>query len=200
MISKLKEPEKDVILISGYKRSGKDTTAKMMKEMIEQCGQKVEVMSFAEPLKFIAKTIFNISDEQLDEFKNGYKGVYCYDENDNINLLTDFREVLKKLGTEAIKPLFGDDVWVNLIKDKMNKSDADIIIIPDFRFLIEDAFKNSITIRIVNNDIKNEDLHPSETELDGYRFDYYFDNTGYCLTKEVIKEIMVTGPSGDKNV
>ena len=196
----IKEPEKDVILISGYKRSGKDTTAKMMKEIIEQSGQKVEIMSFAEPMKFIAKTIFNISDEQLDKFKNERTYIFSSEKLGSFDKLTDFREVLKKLGTEAIKPLFGDDVWVNLIKDKINKSDADIIIIPDFRFLIEDSFSNSITIRIINNDIKNEDLHPSETELDGYKFDYYFDNTGYCLTKEKIKKIMVAGPNGDTNV
>ena len=188
-----KEPEQVVILISGYKRSGKDTTAKMLKEIIEEStSQKVEIMSFAEPLKFIAKTIFGISDEELDKFKNNKEGIY------HLNLLgyrrykflTNFREVLTKIGSDALKPIFGDDVWVKVIKEKMLKSDADVIIVPDFRFLVENAFKNSVTIRIVNYDIVNDSSHPSEIELDNFVFDYYLDNTKHRLNKEVIKEDM----------
>lgn len=186
-----KEPEQDVILVSGYKRSGKDTTAKMLKEIIEEStSQKVEIMSFAEPLKFIAKTIFGISDEQLDEYKNNYRGIYYYDDSNELDILTNFREVLTKIGSDALKPIFGDDVWVKVMKEKMLKSDADVIIIPDFRFLVENAFKNSVTIRIVNYDVVNDSSHPSEAELDNFVFDYYFDNTRHRLNKEVIKEDM----------
>ena len=186
-----KEPEQDVILVSGYKRSGKDTTAKMLKEIIEEStSQKVEIMSFAEPLKFIAKTIFGISDEELDKFKNDKEGIYHLSGFRQYKFLTDFRQVLTKVGSDALKPIFGDDVWVKVIKEKMLKSDADVIIIPDFRFFVENAFKNSITIRIVNDDIVNDTTHQSETELDNFKFDFYLDNTGYCLTKEIIKEEM----------
>ena len=186
-----KEPEQDVILISGYKRSGKDTTAKMLKEIIEEStSQKVEIMSFAEPLKFIAKTIFGISDEQLDEYKNNYRGIYYYDDSNELDILTNFREVLTKIASDALKPIFGDDVWVKIIKEKMLKSNADVIIIPDFRFLVENAFKNSVNIRIVNYDIVNDSSHPSEIELDNFIFDYYLDNTRHRLNKEVIKEDM----------
>lgn len=186
-----KEPEQDVILVSGYKRSGKDTTAKMLKEIIEEStSQKVEIISFAEPIKFTAKTIFGISDEQLDEYKNNYRGIYYYDDSNELDILTNFREVLTKVGSDALKPIFGDDVWVKVMKEKMLKSDADVIIIPDFRFLLENAFKNSVTIRIVNYDVVNDSSHPSETELDNFVFDYYLDNTRHRLNKEVIKEDM----------
>ena len=191
ILKKTKEPEKNVILVSGYKRSGKDTTAKMLKEIIEEnSSQKVEIMSFAEPIKFITKTIFNISEEKLENFKNEHAGIYCYDDSNELDILTNFREVLTKVGSDALKPIFGNDVWVKVIKEKMLKSDADIIIIPDFRFLVENAFKNSVTIRINNDDIVNDTTHPSETELDNFKFDFYLDNTGYCLTKEIIKEEM----------
>lgn len=185
------EPEQDVILVSGYKRSGKDTTAKMIKEIIEEnSSQKVEIMSFAEPLKFIAKTIFGISDEELDNFKNDKEGIYYLSGHRHYKLLTDFRQVLTKVGSDALKPIFGDDVWVKVIKEKMLKSDADVIIIPDFRFLVENSFKNSVTIRINNDDIINDSTHTSETELDNFVFDYYLDNTGYRLDKETIKKDM----------
>ena len=182
ILKETKEPEQSVILVSGYKRSGKDTTAKMMKEIIEENSyQKVEIMSFAEPLKFIAKTIFGISDEVLEIFKNDKKEILCYDKNLEIVKLTDFREVLTKVGSDALKPIFGNDVWVKVIKNEMLKSDADIIIIPDFRFLVENAFKNSVTIRINNDDIVNDTTHPSETELDNFKFYFYIYNNLYFL-------------------
>lgn len=186
-----KEPEQEVILISGYKRSGKDTTAKMLKEIIEEStSQKVEIMSLAEPLKFIAKTIFGISDEELDKFKNNKEGIYHLSGFREYKFLTDFRQVLTNVGSDALKPIFGDDVWVKVIKEKMLKSDADVIIIPDFRFFVENAFKNSITIRIVNVDIVNDSSHPSEIELDNFVFDYYLDNTKHRLNKDTIRKDM----------
>lgn len=189
--NKPKEPEQDVILVSGYKRSGKDTTSKMLKEIIEaNTSKKVEIMSFAEPIKFIAKTIFNISDEQLDKFKNDREGIYSLYSYRKYTMLTDFREILPAIGNDALKPIFGNDVWVKVIKDKMLKSDAEIIIIPDFRFLVENAFENSVTIRVVNDNIKNDTTHPSETELDNFEFDFYLNNTGYRLTKELVKKEM----------
>lgn len=203
MTSKPKEP--GIVLISGYKRSGKDTTAKMMKEIIEDgTSQKVEILSFAEPLKQIIATLFDISVEELEDFKNDpvNNQLYMLTGYQNYERITDFRVLLMRIGNEAMKPIFGEDVWVKIMKDKIAKSDADVIIIPDFRFLVEDAFKktNSITIRIKNDNIKNTTKHASETELDNYEFDVILDNTGYKLTKEIIKEEMIKQTIGKENV
>ena len=185
---KTKEPE--IILISGYKRAGKDTTAQMLKEIFEENQLKVEILSFADTLKNIACIIFNISREQLDKFKNNETPIgthewftdcleYYFEE------LTNFRKVLTKIGNEALKPIFGEDIWVKDIQKKIAASNADIIIIPDFRFKIEHINK-AITVRVVNNDIVNKETHPSETELEDFNFDVYLDNTGYQLTKEIL--------------
>lgn len=188
MTSKTKEPE--VILISGYKRAGKDTTAQMLKEIFEENQLKVEILSFADTLKNIACIIFDISREQLDEFKNNETSIGTYEKyNDHLGYefeeLTNFRKVLTKIGNEALKPILGEDIWVKDIQKKIAASDADIIIIPDFRFKIEHINK-AITVRVVNDDIVNKETHPSETEIEDFSFDVYIDNTGYQLTKETL--------------
>ena len=188
MTSKTKEPE--IILISGYKRAGKDTTAQMLKEIFEENQLKVEILSFADTLKNIVCIIFDISREQLDEFKNNETEIGTYKwHRDHLeyefNKLTNFRKVLTNIGNEALKSVFGEDIWVKDIQKKIAESDADIIIIPDFRFKIEHINK-AITVRVVNDDIVNKETHQSETEIENFNFDVYLDNTGYQLTKETL--------------
>lgn len=188
MTYKTKEPE--VVLISGYKRAGKDTTAQMLKEIFEESQLKVEILSFADTLKNIACIIFDISREQLDEFKNNETPIGMYYHNSNkkrydFEELANFRNVLTRIGNDALKPIFGEDIWVKDIQKKIAASDADIIIIPDFRFKIEHINK-AIAVRVVNDDIVNKETHPSETELEDFNFDVYLDNTGYQLTKEIL--------------
>ena len=71
------------------------------------------------------------------------------------------------------------------MREKIEKSEADIIIIPDFRFMVE-HIPNAVTIRILNDDIVNDTDHLSETELINFDFDMSIDNTGYNQTQESI--------------
>ena len=177
--------DKVIIQIGGFKRSGKDTISKMIANHYQSSGKLVDIFHYADPLKQIAASIFNISLEQLDDFKNNKTQLWRFDEFENTYLVTDFREILMKIGNEAIKPIFGDDVWRNIMSKKIEKSNADIIIIPDFRFNVE-HLNNAITIRILNDDIVNDTDHPSETELIDFDFDMFIDNTGYNQTQESI--------------
>jgi len=177
--------DKVIIQIGGYKRSGKDTISKMIANHYESNGKLVDIFHYADPLKQIAASIFNISLESLDEFKNNKTNLWRFDNYDNAYLITDFREVLMKIGNEAIKPIFGNDVWQRIMFEKIEKSEADIIIIPDFRFKVE-HIPNAVTIRINNSDIVNDTDHPSETELLDFDFDMSIDNTSYTQTQEEV--------------
>jgi hypothetical protein len=176
---------KVIIQIGGYKRSGKDTISKMIANHYESNGKLVDIFHYADPLKQIAASIFNISLEALDEFKNNKTNLWRFDNYDNAYLITDFREVLMKIGNEAIKPIFGNDVWQRIMFEKIEKSEADIIIIPDFRFKVE-HIPNAVTIRINNSDIVNDTDHPSETELLDFDFNMSIDNTSYTQTQEEV--------------
>lgn len=176
-----------VILINGKKRSGKDYLAKMLKLELEQQNKTVEIMSYADPIKEILADTFNISVELIDEYKNNFQAIDVAGEN-----LLNFRELLQRFGTEAMKKQFGDDVWVNLLKGKINISTAEYILISDFRFLCEDISEgfNVTTVNVINKDIIAEDEHSSENELNDYNFDITLDNTGYSLDNEDVQKVL----------
>lgn len=187
-----------VIQLLGQARSGKDWTASQLKAYFESQGKSVEIMSYAAPMKRIAAVLFGISLEQLDDFKNRSDkvSIEVYD-NENIldktspsfQLETNFRTFLQRLGNDAIKPEFGDDVWAKLAKENIAKSTADIIIIPDCRFAVELNEVGGTTVRIVNDLLPPPMNHPSELELLNYLTHYSLDNTDYSLTSEDIETI-----------
>ena len=177
--------DKVIIQIGGFKRSGKDTISQMIANHYQSKGKLVDIFHYADPLKQIAASIFDISLEQLDEFKNNKTELYRFNTYEEPCKVTDFREILMKIGNEAIKPVFGSDVWQKIMLEKIEKSEADIIIIPDFRFAVE-HIPNAVAIRINNSDIINDTDHPSETELIDFDFDMSIDNTNYSQNQEEI--------------
>lgn len=177
--------DKVIIQIGGFKRSGKDTISQMIANHYQSSGKLVDIFHYADPLKQIAASIFDISLEQLDEFKNNKTELYRFNTYEEPCKVTDFREILMKIGNEAIKPVFGSDVWQKIMLEKIEKSEADMIIIPDFRFAVE-HIPNAVAIRINNSDIINDTDHPSETELIDFDFDMSIDNTNYSQNQEEI--------------
>ena len=179
-----------VIQLLGQARSGKDWTASQLKAYFESQGKSVEIMSYAAPMKRIAATLFGISLEQLDVAKNNPATypIYC-GEYGRDYLETDFRQFLQRLGNDAIKPIFGDNVWAKLAKANIAKSTADIIIMPDCRFTVELNEVGGTTVRIVNNSLPPPMNHPSELELLNYVTHYSLDNTDHSLTSKDIETI-----------
>ena len=176
--------DKVIIQIGGFKRSGKDTISQMIANHYQSSGKLVDIFHYADPIKEHVCKLFNISLEQLDEFKNSKTELWCYDNFENAYKVTDFRDLLTSTG-DSFKSIFGDDIFLRLMWEKIEKSEADIIIIPDFRFKVE-HIQNAVTIRIINNDIINDTDHPSETELIDFDFDMSIDNTNYHQTQEEV--------------
>jgi hypothetical protein len=188
---------KNLILINGLKRSGKDYSAELLREILGDIG----VVSFAAPMKEIIADTFDISLEALDDFKNNDTELFLSKaelDGYSYNPLINFRVILQRFGTEAMKKQFGNDIWaVTGIKTAMEKEN-NWVIIPDFRFIseYEEAFKQSKdnnfklnTIHIFNNDLPPADLHASERDLsdNNFIFDYEIDNTG---KPDNIKEVL----------
>lgn len=176
--------DKVIIQIGGFKRSGKDTISKMIANHYQSSGKLVDILHYADPIKEHIYKLFNISLKQLDEFKNSKKELWSLDNYDNPYKVTDFRDLLTSTG-DSFKSIFGDDIFLRLMLEKIEKSEADIIIIPDFRFAVE-HIPNAVTIRINNYDIINDTDHPSETELIDFDFDMSIDNTNYSQNQEEV--------------
>lgn len=187
-----------VIQLLGQARSGKDYTAAKLQEVFNSVGVSAEVMSYAAPMKRIAAGLFGISLEQLDDFKNRSDkvSIEVYD-NENIldktspsfQLETNFRIFLQRLGNDAIKPEFGDDVWAQLAIKNIINSTSDVIIMSDCRFNVELEAVGGVTIRVLNQSLPEPMNHPSELELRAYKTDYVLNNTDYKLTDEQIVDL-----------
>ena len=171
------------ILINGKKRAGKDFFASLLYTELVRAGYTVAVLSFADPIKDIMSVALNCTRDEINEFKNNKAPIYIQNKH-----VSDARQVLQNFGTEAMKKYFGEDVWVNLLCSRAEKTNADIIIVPDFRFFSE-HLPGSTTVRVLNRDTSTSDAHRSENELNEFKFDYELDNTGYCLGANDAKEL-----------
>ena len=171
-----------VILLSAKSGHGKDFIANIMKEKLEQKGNKVLITHYADLLKYILKTFFDW-DGQKDEHG---------------------RHLLQYVGTDVIRKQ-NPNYWVDFVKDIiiMFSNNWDYILIPDARFPNEitrmfcSNFR-TISIRItrlnyISKLTDEQQQHESETALDSYSFDYYMTNDGTLdgVTKEVDNFIKV---------
>lgn len=169
-----------VILISGHAQNGKDTVASLLENELTTSGRKVLVAHYADLLKYICKTLFNWNGEK-DE---------------------DGRRLLQYVGTDVIrekKPSY----WVDFISDMLELfgDNWDYVLIPDTRFPnevegIAEKF-DSIHIRVVRENFVSpltleQQMHPSETALDGYDPDVLIYNDGSIKDlKETIHHLIL---------
>jgi len=178
-----------------------------------------KIKKFAGKLKQIASLLTGIPVEDFEdqEFKKSYLGAeWGTVEQVPINSIPPFadmqfnalmsvRELLQKLGTEAMRDGLHPNAWVNaLFADyrgpKMSEYNPSNWIITDMRFPNEmEAVKDKggITIRVVRPDMHSLQAmvpaHASETALDDAEFDYEIQNDG-TLEELVskVREILVT--------
>lgn len=180
-----------IILVSGKKRSGKDHTVGLLSECLTNLGHSVDVQAFADPMKVIISTIFGITLAELDEYKNNPDtfSVNVTDKYDGtVYHSTDFRTIIQMFGNNAMKPIFGESVWVDLFKKYVANSTADFILVPDFRFPVE-YINHSLTVRVDCNLTDQSDTHASEVSLDDYTFHYRLNNDNHSLTLDSIQNL-----------
>jgi hypothetical protein len=159
-----------MIIGLGYKaRSGKDSVADYLVEHHGYCRR-----AFADSLKEACRAIFDLSDEQLygsqkEEVDPFWK--------------TTPRDILQRVGTEAMRVGYDPDIWVMSLKKHIQSSNKANWVITDVRFPNEaEAIKEMGGI-VVRVDRENRDRissgykHPSEISMDKYeRWDKALDN------------------------
>lgn len=186
----------NLIGISGKIGSGKDTAAEIIQHLTNPMGLDMfpyEVKKFAGKLKIIASILTGIPVEKFEdqEFKKQYLGEdwnYQIDKFNPIQKMT-VRELLQKLGTDALREGLHNNVWVNALLADYNENSN--WLVTDTRFPNEaEAIKNlgGVVLRIERSTCQLG-THPSETALDHYTFDYVIHNNGSKedLEKELVK-------------
>lgn len=171
------------ICIGGKAQNGKDTSAKILKQAMEDNGAKVVIAHYADLLKFICKNYF------------GWNG-----QKDDVG-----RTLLQKVGTEGVRSK-RPDFWVDFVLDVVDlfPNEWDYIIIPDTRFpneinRIKEHGYPTYYLRVNRMDFQSplspeQQQHPSEVALDGVSPDYLIENRTldelqndiYVLCKEIL--------------
>lgn len=184
-----------LIGISGKIGSGKDTAAEIIQHLTNPMGLDMfpyEVKKFAGKLKIIASILTGIPVEKFEdqEFKKQYLGEdwdYQIDKFNPIQKMT-VRELLQKLGTNALRDELHTNVWVNALFADYNENSN--WLVTDTRFPNEaKAIKDlgGVVLRIERSTCQLG-THPSETALDDYTFDYVIHNNG---SKEDLQEELI---------
>ena len=153
-----------VCCISAKARHGKDTAAEILKEHLEQRGQRVLITHFADLLKYICKQFF------------GWDG----------NKDEQGRTLLQYIGTNVVgakNPAYWAEFVVGFLK--MFENEWDYVLIPDCRYpvevaTVERAFDTTV-LRVERPNFDNgltdaQKNHPSEVDMDNYRFDLIIYN------------------------
>lgn len=155
-----------IITISAKARYGKDFTANLIKERLEEQGNKVLITHYADLLKYICKMFFGW---------NGEKDIYG-------------RTLLQQVG-QTVREKTDGDYWVDSLISiiKLFSDEWEYIIIPDVRYeneisKLKEEF-DVTTLRIERPNFDNglteeQKNHESEVALDNYIFNYKMINNG----------------------
>ena len=211
----------NLIGISGKIGAGKDTVGIIIRQLgFTNNGGTWENMKFAGKLKIIASLLTGIPIEKFEdqEFKKTILGSEWGKptKQNPLNAIEPFkditfvemmsvRDLLQKLGTEAMRNGLHENVWVNALF--ADYSEDKQWVITDVRFPNEFKAikeKGGIVIRVVRphgytdpNTGEHKEIplsyHPSETALDGHEFDYVIENKGSLIELiDKVKDILVT--------
>ena len=156
-----------IISFSGYAKSGKDTAA----EIIALNYSQFRIKKFSGKLKQVASILTGIPAELFENHNVKEKYISGWD--------MTARELLQKLGTDAVRNNLHKDAWVMSLFADYHQNDS--WIITDCRFPNEfDYVKKfgGITIKIIRNGVYAVNSHASETALDSYTFDEIIENNG----------------------
>lgn len=85
------------------------------------------------------------------------------------------RELMQVFGTDIMRRMFSDRIWVNSFFRAVERDKPDVALIPDMRFPSEltPLVEGGAHIIRLMRDIGSKDQHPSETALDGWDWSPY---------------------------
>ena len=155
-----------VICISGKAQHGKDTTAGIVKNLLEYMDHKVLIMHYADLLKYICKTYFGWDGNKDD------KG----------------RTLLQYVGTDVVRAK-DPEYWAKFVLNflKLFKDEWEYVLIPDCRFPNEImTFMGELPVvhwRVTRPNFKSplseeQQNHPSEIALDDFPANELIVNDG----------------------
>ena len=173
-----------IIALSGKSGSGKTTAAELIKHMCNEKGLKCTLLSFAEPVKRIARDLF-----AWDGDKMTYAGEHAIDKTKGRGLLIAVGDALRSIDPR---------VFINAIIRAVQDGEAGVYVVDDLRLKgealsLQGAFGPAVLALRLTRLVPKIDDH-TETELDGFEgFNAEIDNSGDMVSlieklTQVLKE------------
>lgn len=163
-------PSYNVIGLTGYAQSGKDTLASIL---VEKYGYKR--IAFADAIR---NFLYEIN-PMVSCSPTGYlKDLVNLVGWDNAKQETQVRRLLQDLGVAA-RNIIDPDIWVETALKNIDPNDR--VVITDVRFTNEAEHLRSLggqLWRVKRLGVEAVNSHVSEHELDGYKVDQIFINNG----------------------
>lgn len=169
-----------IIGFSGYATSGKDTVA----SMITDIDNSFKIKKFSGKLKQVASILTGIDAHMFESQSVKESPLPGWEVTDyGVTRPMLVRDLLQRLGTEAIRNGLHTDAWVNALFCDYRQGDN--WLITDVRFPNEYAAIKKwggIVVRVNRDGVKPINGHSSETALDSYSFDLTIDNSSNIET------------------
>lgn len=162
-------PRLEVIGISGYARSGKDTIGQAL------ATRGFQRVSFADNIReaLLALNPLATPDVRIVDLIAAHGWEVAKDQ------FPEVRALLQRLGSEVGRNLIDPNIWVDLTFKKA--PDGAKIVVTDCRFPNEARAVKELggqMWRVARPGFSPTNAHPSETALDDWNFDHHFDNVG----------------------
>lgn len=125
-----------IIGFCGYARSGKDTACEFMLKNLKHKNRSTKIYSFGDSLRSFAFDL-NVYIPELKMYYQDIINLHGY-ENAKDNF-PEFRSHLVKIGNGARKNI-SQDIWLNSVKEKIEKDNCDVALIKDVRYSNEVEF------------------------------------------------------------
>lgn len=176
-----------IIVLSGKRKSGKDTLAGILQEKYSYIP-----CSLAAPLKVMCRNEFGLTKEQTDgEFKEFPTHYIDYSAIEFPSYLTP-RDIMIRMGQfyRSINPHYWIDKLTRIIDNGLPQ---DVFVITDVRFMNElVAFmaKKALTVRLERSEVYTGTRiqDKSETDLDGYdEWDLHIPEKENCILEDLNK-------------
>lgn len=183
-------PRLEVIGLSGYARSGKDTVGGFLLE------KGFMRASFAD---YIRKALYTLNPYGADN--NSVKEIidkYGWEESKNHH--PEIREQLQRLGSEVGREILGENIWVDLTF--RNMPDGSKIVVTDCRFPNEAESVKKLggqVWRVERPGLGAANAHQSEVALDGWNFDATIINDGVIEDLSDKVEALLSRPQTNFN-
>ena len=147
----------------------------------ERTTERVSVHSFADSLKAFCTNVMSLNSGQVygSDIEKNSLTPYSWDKipkeisKDRTGFMTA-REVMQFFGTNIMRNMFDENIWVNACINDIKNKNKPYAIISDLRFSSEyNAVlkENGIVVRLTRTPFP-EDIHESETALDSCDFSH----------------------------